>query len=410
MGRYLLAVAVIAADTALRAAHPDDLPGWGAPVYAVVASLIVGLRFRSPLAAFAATLLFAAVTGGGHLLLIWAAFQAGRAVVSRTDAVLLTGAALGGMAAQYAARPTDSRAVFDIALTYLVFVALPLLVGRYLAQHERLVSALDQRNRQLRFKRELLGEQERLRERLRIARDMHDSLGHRLSLVSVQAAALEVSVLPEPHRQALGQLARTARDAMDELHVLVRALREEGPPDSAAPGWTAIGTVVTDFRTAGVAVTLNRRGSPQALSAAAGTAAYRLVEEGLTNAVKHAPGQPVAVSLVWEPDTLLLTVTNPVPPGSDCRPGTGHGLAGLAERVEHAGGFLDHRHTDAEFRLIAMLPTAAGEVDGRGSDAAAGEDAPEVAATGRTRTFAVGLAAAALMFVVLPVGILVGVR
>nr|MDT0659914.1 histidine kinase [Micromonospora sp. DSM 115978] len=428
MGRHLLAAVVVVVDATLVAAQPGLLPSWGAPVYVLAVALTVGLAYRSPLGSFAAALLVASLTGGGHILLIWSAYQAGRAIASRADATVVVGAVLGAAAGQLTVRFGQPSAIFNVLLTLLVFVVLPMLVARYLTQHERLVSALDQRNRQLRFERELLGEQERLRERLRIARDMHDSLGHRLSLVSVQAAALEVSTLPAPHRAAVGQLARTTRDALDELYALVGTLREEAGTTGPAPGPEAIDSLVTDARSAGVAVTLRRQGAVRPLPGPAGAAAFRLVEEGLTNAVNHAPGQPVTVRLAWEPDALLLTVANPVPPEPPAAPepdggkkvggpkvgdpkgsgptgsgpgGRGHGLVGLAERVGQAGGFLDHRCVDGEFRLIAMLPTAGGAPD------------DEIEAAGgsrKLRTLVLGFATAVLMFAVLPVGILLGVR
>jgi signal transduction histidine kinase len=264
------------------------------------------------------------------------------------------------------------------------------------------LSALDQHNRQLRWKREVLAEQERLRERLRIARDMHDSLGHRLSLVSVQAAALEVSALPPREREAVGQLARAARGALNELYELVGALRGGDETQGRSPGVEAIGNVVEEFQAAGVPVTLRQHGEPHPITAAAGRAAYRVVEEGLTNAAKHAPGQPVTVNVEWEPDALLLAVVNPLPDCAAVAGGTdgGHGLSGLGERVEPVGGFLDHRRSDDGFRLLAMLPVEAEEpaVDA------------DPAIVGRIRMAALGFAMAALIFVVLPVGMLLGVR
>jgi signal transduction histidine kinase len=414
MGRHLLAAAVALADTALLvAAHRSGLPLWAIPVYALVVALVIALRYRTPTAAFMAALVLASLTGGAYVLLLWAAYQAGHEIVSRSGTVMVVGAAVGGLAAQLAARSVQPRTIPSLVCVCVMFVALPLLAGRYLAQHERLVSTLDQHNRQLRWKREILAEQERLRERLRIARDMHDSLGHRLSLVSVQAAALEVSALPPQQRRAIRQLAGAARGAMNELYELVGELRGDDDKHGRSPGAEAIGTVVEEFQAAGVPVTLRRCGRPRPLSAAVGQTAYRVVEEGLTNAAKHAPGQPVTVSVEWEPDALLLTVVNPLP-GPPAVPGgtdTGHGLSGLGERVRPVGGFLDHRLSDGGFRLVAMLPAIAAEpaVRRTGSpERVAGYD--EVPAVGRIRTVALGFATATVMFLVLPASMLVGVR
>jgi signal transduction histidine kinase len=405
MGRHLLAVAVIVADTAVRTAgHWNATPLWGAPAYALVVTMVVVLCYRTPVAAFPVALAFAVLTGGAYVLLLWTAYQAGRHIASRRDIAIVAGAALGGLGVQLAFRPVDPRSIPNFVCAYIVFVALPLLVGRYLAQHQRLVSALDQHNRRLRRERELLAEQERLRERLRIARDMHDSLGHRLSLVSIQAAALEVSV-PPPQRGAVRLLATAAGGAMDELHELVGALRKEDTRERS-PGVGAIGDVVAEFGSTGMPVTLRRHGEPRPLSAEAGQTAYRVVEEGLTNAAKHAPGQPVTVSVDWEPDGLLVTVANPLPRRASqpdtarpARTAAGHGLAGLSERARAAGGCLGQRPDEGEFRLVAMLPVVP-EV---------GTDDDDLPVAGGVRTAALGFVTAALMFVVLPASMLLGV-
>jgi signal transduction histidine kinase len=416
MRRYLLAAVVVVADTALLVAgHRDSLAVWVVPLYALAVTLVVALRRRAPVAAFVAALVLAALTGGAFVLLLWASYQAGRAIVSRSGTAVVVGAALGWLGLQLAGRPADPQGIGGLLSTCLVFVALPLLAGRYLAQHERLVSALDRHNRRLRRERELLAERERLCERLRIAREMHDSLGHRLSLVSLQAAALEVAELPAGQRQAVRQLAGAARGAMDELYELVGALRSPDETVGRPPGLEAIGAVVEEFQRAGVPVVLRRRGAPRPLSAAAGQAAYRVVEEGLTNAAKHAPGQPVTVSLEWDPDALLLTLVNPVPGGTAAggRAGAGHGLPGLDERVRPVGGMLDHRRSGEGFRLFAMLPADAGEAVPGDAEDDAEEDAVAyghgLAGVERVRTVVIGVAAAVLMFVILPASLLVGV-
>ncbi|MDN3356691.1 histidine kinase [Actinomadura sp. DC4] len=388
MARHLLAAAVIAAETALYAAGGSP-PVWGVVAYASVVTLAVALGFRYPVAAFALTVALAVPVGGAYVLLLWTAYQAGRQVVSARGTAIVAGAATGGLGILLLARPGDTRAVPNLVCAYVVFVGLPLLVGRYLAQHRRLLSALDRHNRRLLSERDLLAERERLRERLRIARDMHDSLGRRLSLVSIQAAALEVSV-PAEQRVAVRRLATAAGGALDELHDVVGELR------GRTPGVEAIEEVVGEFRSAGVPVTLRRAGEPQPVTAAAGETAYRAVEEGLTNAARHASGGDVTVSVGWEPETLLIGVVNRVPHASGTRPASaGHGLAGLEERVRAAGGRLEHGPGEGEYRLAVTLPVTPAE-----------DDLPEAIGI---RTAALGFATAVLMFVVLPAGMLVGV-
>jgi signal transduction histidine kinase len=373
MGRVVVAVLVVLTDGVWL--FPGG-PSWVAFAHATAIALAVALGSRLPATGLLAALLIACLPGGAYALLLWTGYQAGHRVTSRAGAAVVLGGSLG-----YAGQRLAAGAALNVVVaTYLVLVALPMVIGRYLAQHRSLVAALDSNNRRLRAEQELLGERERLRERLRIARDVHDSLGHRLGLLSVQAAALEVARLPAPEQQAVRLLARTARKAMDELHELVGTLRQ--PDEPGSPGLDGLDELAAEFRTAGMPVTLRRQGEPRPLTAAAGQAAYHVVEEGLTNAAKHAAPRQVTVSLDWEPDALLLSVVSGPPVTT--RGDTGYGLAGLAERVGSAGGLIRVTPSAEDFRLVAMLPILA-ETPPSGSSA-----------VDRVRAAALVLAAAAL--------------
>jgi signal transduction histidine kinase len=355
MGRYLAVGAVLTADAAVCTAVQHGNQG------------IFGLLL---LAAYA-------LTG-------WTAYLTGLTLLSRADTATVAGSAVAAAALQAVLVPAATP---QHVSGFVVFFVLPLLVGRYLAQHRTLVRTLDAHNRQLRTEQTLLAEREQLRERLRIARDMHDSLGRRLSLVSVQAAAIEVGDLPAAQKAAVHALAGSARDAVSELYQLIGSLR--GAADET-PGADAVPALVADFRAAGVEVAVTGACGP--LPESASRAVYRVVEEGLTNAAKHAPGHPVAIHLTRETDALVVTVANAHT--GHAEPGGGFGLAGLAERVGAAGGFLDHRAGHGSFRLVAMLPTTAFEPGRRG---------------GRTRATFVGVATAVLLFLLLPASLLTGV-
>jgi signal transduction histidine kinase len=198
------------------------------------------------------------------------------------------------------------------------------------------------------------------RERLRLARDMHDRIGRRLGLAAVQVAALEVRETDPERRAEARQVGDTVRAAVEDLHGLVSLLRTGAETETRFDAAEAA-TLAAAFMEAGVPVELRHEGEPGPLPAIAARAAYAVLEEGLANAAKHAPGAPVRATVTWETDALLVAVENPLPatptpatPTPDL-PG-GHGLAGLRERIDAAGGLLDHR-TDAErFRLSAMLP------------------------------------------------------
>jgi signal transduction histidine kinase len=301
--------------------------------------------------------------------LLCACYSAGRAALPPRWTAAVAAGALCVPATQFAVRPAGLAAATGSASAYLVFAALPLIAGRYVAQQRR------------------AAEQERLGERLRIARDMHDSLGRRLSLAAVQAAALEVSELPAPQHQAVARLATSIRASATELHEILSVLRSERSPSL---GMAAVAGLVEEFRVAGAVVSVRSRGTPRPLAPQADEAAYRVIEEGLTNAVRHAPGRPVSVTVAWEADTLLLTVVNPAD-GRAYTPGSG--LAGLAGRLDRAGGVLGHELSGGLFRLHAVLPATAAP----GSRTGCGVSGP-------------GLAAGILLLVILPATILLGVR
>ncbi len=408
--RRLLLAGVFLGDVALSAANDAGPPLWAVPGYAVGVLLVIVLRNRWPIPAFVAALALDAVASGGYVLVIWAAYQAGQAATSRSGVLPLAGAALGWLAVEVLGGPVTPATISNHVVMYLVLIAIPLLTGQYLAQQQRLLRVLGRQNRQLRQNQELLAEQERLRERLRIARDMHDSLGRRISLVSIQAAALQVSSLPPAQRRAVRALADAARSASEELHDLVGSLRAADEDGGPAPDVRAVDALVREFQAAGVAVTLHRRGLPRPLAAEIATTGYRFVEEGLANAAKHAPGQPVVVSVDWEPDSLLLCVENPLPPEREPPSDHGHGIAGLQERARLAGGLVDQSISTSGFRLFALLPLSGVGSEARRAEMAVAEEDPECDGAQRRWPVAVGVTAVVLAFILVPAVLTIGVK
>ncbi|MFJ8430761.1 sensor histidine kinase [Kitasatospora sp. NPDC094019] len=273
---------------------------------------------------------------------------------------------------------------------YLLLAVLPALWGRYRAQRRALTDALRERNEQLLREHAMIAHQARLRERHRIAQDMHDSLGHQLALISVHTGALEVDrTLTDRQREAVGVLRLAAVAAMRELREVVGVLHDEStalPPGPGSPsvagagvgagaaGAGGVGTggvdgiegLVDSSRAAGTPVSLVRDGERRPLAASAGHAAYRVVQEALTNAHKHAPGAPITVALRYEPDALVVEVVNPAAPepvgvrAGGAAPAVvsgGQGLTGLRERARLVGGMVHAGPTPgAGFRLAAVLP------------------------------------------------------
>ena len=211
-------------------------------------------------------------------------------------------------------------------------------------------------------------------ERLRMARDLHDVIGHNMSLINVQAAvALDlIDSQPEQARAALAAIKTVSKDALGELRTMLAALRQEGEeaPRSPAPGLDQLGELVALTRAVGLRVALETTGPPVALPAAADLTAYRIVQEALTNITRHAPGAAVTIQIGYRPDAVLVEVVDTGSPGVTAaspatgaiRVGNGTGIDGMRQRATALGGGLEAGpRPEGGFRVAARLPV---EVDG----------------------------------------------
>jgi signal transduction histidine kinase len=205
----------------------------------------------------------------------------------------------------------------------------------------------------------------RMAERHTLAREMHDVLAHRLSLLATYAGALEYrpDSSPEQLARAAGVVRGGVHQALEELRQVIVLLREEDNEDDdlrPQPTLADLPDLLAETRGAGQTVRLcEEAGDVATLSPTVARTAYRVTQEGLTNARKHAPGLPVDMLLGGTPGTgLLIDIRNPLPAEESAPlvPGSGLGLVGLTERVRLAGGQLDHEIIDGEFRLHASLP------------------------------------------------------
>ncbi|MEU7724228.1 histidine kinase [Streptomyces sp. NPDC040724] len=343
--RMLVGSVVVVALTLMR----RRLPGTALVLASAVGALLPGTFFVTPVLAWSA---------GRRIVGV------GRAVAAFTLAFV---AAVGASVADQSAQMRPLLVIVFSTLMFLAMIVMPGLASRYWSQRRTLLRALHERNGQLLRERAMVAGQARLRERQRIAQDMHDSLGHQLALISVHTGALEVDPeLTGRQREAVGVLRQASVAAMHELREVVGILRDgveaPAPVEEAQPaarGVAGIPGVVEAARGSGTDVRLTTSGRPRPLVAACDHAAYRIVQEALTNAYKHAPGAPIAVELRYEDDSLVVEIANgPAAGPADAEVVSGgQGLTGLRERARLVGGMVHAGAAEGGgFRVAGVLP------------------------------------------------------
>jgi signal transduction histidine kinase len=243
-----------------------------------------------------------------------------------------------------------------VLLLALLLVVLPWLVGRYREQQSLLASAGWERAERIEREQRMAVAQERLRERSRIAQDMHDSVGHELSLIALRAAALELDpALGDEQRLAASSLREAAATATERLGEIIGVLRDAEA--TTVPQDESVAALVERAAASGLSVELIDEGDA-VLSPMVDRAVHRVVQESLTNASKHAPGGAVTATVVREGDQVVVTVTDtgaqrPVPKVMS----SSRGLNGLRERVRLVGGSLyAGPRAGGGFEVRAVMP------------------------------------------------------
>ncbi|MGA6166975.1 sensor histidine kinase [Amycolatopsis magusensis] len=230
-------------------------------------------------------------------------------------------------------------------------------MGRYFRLREDLVRNGWERAGQLETQQRIVAEEARLRERARIAADMHDSLGHELSLLALRAGALEMAPeLPEKRRAEVGELRQSAGMATERLHAIIGMLREDATAPMEPVG-EDIGALVARARASGLHLDADLA-QAQDVPPMVDRAAYRVVQEALTNVAKHAPGAAAEVRVSHTDGETVVSVRNDPPPAGPLpgRPGGRRGLTGLRERVRLVGGTLEAGPGPRGFEVRARLP------------------------------------------------------
>jgi signal transduction histidine kinase len=371
------ALAVLLGITSFVEAYPGDL---GGDLLAqvdlasgVVFCVALWWRRRWPVALALASVpfgTFAASTGGASMVLLFSLAVHRPFRVAATVTVLQVAATV-----PYFRTHPDGDASY---LTSLIVVATLIVAvmawGVVVRSRRQLVLSLRERAERLEREQSLLVEQARHAERARIAREMHDALAHRISLLSMHAGALEFrpDASPADVGRAAGVIRASAHEALEDLREVIGVLRHpedaEAPPAPERPQPTLcdVPALLEESRAAGMRVDGGvvvdaAEDVPRSL----GRNAYRVVQEGLTNVRKHAAGTRARVAVSGSPtDGLTVEVRNAAPVGGTngstdgpALPGAGTGIVGLAERTTLAGGRLEHGHTaDGGFVLRAWMP------------------------------------------------------
>lgn len=376
--RWALPVVLGAAAAAEGALNAEVAGGSGLPaVFAAAMALPLVWRDRQPLGVLAGTLgVFAVqeIWGAGtlseavmpFLILLAAMYSAG----ARLRGLVLAVAVAMSCLAIGATIFYDGGADVDSLVYALVVVAAAFTTGRLVGQRTREAGRLAEENDVL--VREL-EERERAamaRERMRIAQELHDLITHRVSAMVLQASTERhivergaAPVDPASLAASLTSIESLGREAMTELRQLLGALFHEGDePRSPQPGTKDLPALVASTSGAGVDVTLKTHGEWRRLAEPIEVSLYRLAQEALANAMRHAPGSRVGVALAYEPDAVELTVANTAGRAAAARDeGLGLGVPGMRERARQFGGTLVAQPTsEGGFLMRVRLPTGGG--------------------------------------------------
>jgi signal transduction histidine kinase len=397
----LLLAAVSAVECAFEGGTFADrvgvLPAFGALLGVAVGAVLV-LRRRWPVAVVLVGIAMTPAQTGILLSLVGLYTLAASEVPRRITAALAVMNGFGTMVVaviqfQDNLHGTDDGSALRMPLTLFVSVLMalgltgpPVLLGLYVRARRRLVESLRERATGLEFELELLAEKaaeraERARaeERTRIAREMHDVVAHRVSLMVVHAAALKAVALKDPQKasasaELLGDMGRQALTELRQMLGVLRSTEEASPAAAAAPAPAAalpgedeegpslalLATLVEESQAAGMGVELTVEGTHRPCGSRVEATVYRVVQEALTNVHKHAAGAKAVVRLAYREAEVAVLITNGPSDGTPqaALPSGGHGLLGMRERVtSHGGGFAAGPTPEGGFRVSALLPT-----------------------------------------------------
>ena len=343
----VLTASILAATSRLEPSGGERLVdglGYGA---VVVAGGALALRRRAPLTVTAVVTAFVALYTVASTRSRRQAFA-----VAAVAAAVLVGVGL-----------VAHRGEGLIHLVFAGWAAASVFLGDAVRSRRERLEAVEERARRLEETREQEARRRVAEERLRIAHDLHDSVAHSMATINVQAgvAAHVIDRSPDQARQALEAIRRASGEVLEELSALLGLLRDEDasePPRAPTPGLDQLGDLLESARQAGVEVSLEVEGSPGTVPQPVGVAAYRIVQESLTNVIRHAGPASAVVSLAYGGDGALAVEVSDDGRGSNgSARGSGVGIAGMRERAQSTGGRLEAGpRPGGGFRVRAQWP------------------------------------------------------
>lgn len=362
---------VIVVSLTIRPLEPQSQPAnWLAYLSGAAFTLPIAVHRRYPRQVIAVVAIAVMVYGAGQFngfpgwsvaaLVLLVSLHSGRAL-----GVVALIAGLASMAVAMAMQP-PSVVSSGTWISVAVLLILAWLAGENLRSGQDRWSASEERAQRLEFEREERARQAVTEERLRIARELHDVVAHSMSVIAVQAGVANhvIDSRPDLAREALHTVETASRSALVEMRRLLGVLRQGDEPQASlapAPGLAQIPQLVADFARAGLKVEVSANGDLDRVPAGMDLSAYRIVQEALTNVLRHG-GASARVVITRSGSALAIDVSDPGqarPGGKPQAPGTGHGLIGMRERVAVFGGtFAAGPRPGGGFLVAASLPLA----------------------------------------------------
>jgi signal transduction histidine kinase len=333
------------------------------------------LRERRPLAALALSIGVLVAAPGEIVLLVPALFvlYAISTVQSRSRAAAGgLAVAIAGILANLGWGSPDAAdhvgLLYRLTLSIGALCATAVALGLYVGARRRVFAALSERAERADREQALLAERAVAEERIRIAQELHDVVAHDVSLMVVQAQALGATVADKRVAHGTRAIADLGRDAIGEMQRTLRLLRtttDAATPLAPQPGLTELGGLIEQSRSAGLEIDLKLEGKPRQIPPGAELSAYRIIQESLTNVIKHAPGAPTTVTLAYAEQALVVTIVNEDGGERETqqqqRIGGGHGLLGMQERAATFGGTLTAEPHERGFAVTVTLPYGGAE-------------------------------------------------